>query len=158
MGASTDIRDRLVAIEKLMVYDGEAVNAARYIPENIQPHQLPLFINFPIGAARAQFADTYYKITRTWNLRLWSRKEGDGLRSENEDRILDLADLTYTLFVSRPRLELDGLAATGVYSALLTGDSGMQIRPYPSNEPDHAAFYMIDFSMNITYRSRSVCT
>jgi hypothetical protein len=137
-----------------MQYDGEAVKAADYIPEQIQPHQLPLFINFTGGrATRVHTGDTFYQITRQWNIRLYGRKEGDGLRSENEARMLDLIDLTYDLFVSRPRLELDGEGLTNVVSGLLTGDSDIQTPPYPSGESDDAAFYTVTFSMDVVYRS-----
>jgi len=154
MGISSDIRDRLVAIERLMEYDGEAVKAAEYVPEYIQPHQLPLFVNFTGGrATQVQAADTFYQITRQWNIRLYGRKEGDGLRSENEARMLDLIDLTYDLFVSRPRLELNGRGLTNVVSGLITGDSDIQVQPYPSGESDDAAFYVVTFSMDVVYRS-----
>lgn len=153
MGISQNIRDRFIAIEVLMEYDGNSVKAAKYISEEIQPYQLPLFVNFPIGAARSRFADTFYEIERTWNLRLWGRKEGDGGRAENENRMLDLTDLTYDLFVSRPRMELAGLGLTNVVSLEITGDSGITVRTYPSGSEDHASFYMIDFNAVVTYRS-----
>lgn len=153
MGISRNIRDRLIAIETTMEYDDEAVKAAKYIPEEIQPFQLPLFVNFPTGGARVQYADTFYRITRTWRLSLWGRKEGDGLRAENEERMLDLTDLVYDLFVSRTRLELNGAGLTHVLSGILTGDSGIQLRPYPAHAQDTASFYMVDFSMDVTYRS-----
>jgi len=153
MGISTNIRDRLIAIEKTMVYDGANVKAALYIPENIQPFQLPLFINFPAGGARSQVSDTFYNITRTWNIRLYGRKEGDGGRNENEDRMLDLIDLTYDLFLTRQRLELNGAGLTSVMLCEITGDSGAVLRPYPTGAGDSAMFYVVDFSASITYRS-----
>ena len=94
MGISQDIRDRFIAIEVLMEYDGDNVKAAKYIPEEIQPYQLPLFVNFPAGGSRTRKTDIGFEIERTWNLRLWGRKEGDGGRAENENRMLDLTDLT----------------------------------------------------------------
>lgn len=156
MGISTDIRDRLVAIEVLMEYDSSNVKAAKYVPEEIQPHQLPLWVNPPVGGARSRQADTFYDIVRSWKLQLWSRKEGDGLRSENEDRVLDLIDLAYTLFVSRPRLELSGVGLTNVINFEITSDSGPVVRSFPSGEDDYAKFYMVEFTASIIYRS--VCT
>lgn len=156
MGISIDIRDRLITIEELMKFEGANVKAAKYISEEIQPQQLPLFVNFPVGAARARRGDVFYEITRTWNLRLWSRKEGDGLRSENEDRLLNLIDLVYDLFVSRPRLEVSGVGLTNVVRFEITADSGPTVRPYPSGGQDSASFYMADFTANVVYRS--VCS
>ncbi len=153
MGISINIRDRLIAIERTMLYDSEAVKAAEYIPEAIQPFQLPVFINFPVGAARARRADTFYEIERTWNIRLWGRKEGDGGRAENEERMLDLIDLTYALFLPSPRLELNYTGLTNVVSALLTGDGGIEMRSYPTGETDNARFFAVNFSMRVTYRS-----
>lgn len=154
MGVSTDVRDRLCAIERLMTYSGESVKAAAYVPEFIQPSQLPLFVNFPGGrASRVQVGDTFYQITRQWNLKLYGRKEGDGLRSENEERMMDLIDATYDLFVSRPRLELNGVGVSHVVSGLITGDSDIQTEPYPSNETDDALFYVVTFTMDVVYRS-----
>ena len=154
MGISTDIRDRIVAIEILMEYDSANVKAAKYVPESFQPFQLPLFTNPPVGSARSQRADTFYENARTWRLDLWSRKEGDGLRSENEDRVLDLIDLVYDLFVSRPRLELDGAGLTNVVSFEITNDSGPTVRSFPTGGKNY--FYMVEFTAIIVYRS--ICT
>jgi len=57
MGITTDIRDRLIAIERTMVYGGKNVLAAAYIPEKAQPYQTPIFINIPRTATRVQRAD-----------------------------------------------------------------------------------------------------
>jgi len=156
MGISTNIRDRLVAIEVLMEYNSKNVKAAKYVPEDIQSYQLPLFVNPPVGSARSIKADTFYEIVRNWKIDLWGRKEGDGLRSENEDKMLDLIDLTYALFVSRPRLELSGVGLTNVVSFEITNDSGPTIRSFPTGADDSTAFYMVEFTASITYRS--ICT
>ncbi len=154
MGISTNIRDRLVAIEVLMEFGGENVKAAKYVPENFQPYQLPMFTNPPVGSARSIVADTFYEIVRTWKIDLWSRKEGDGGRVENEDRMLDLIDLTYALFVSRPRLELSGVGLTNVVFFEIINDSGPVVRPFPTGGKNY--FYMAEFTASITYRS--VCS
>jgi len=153
VGITRDIRDRLIAVETLMSFEGSAVNAAAYVPEDIGDFQVPIFINHaPSGARRIQFADTYYKITRTWTLSLWGQKVGDALLSYNEDRMMDLIDLTYALFLPRPRLEVSGQGMSFVEQALLTGDRDIEIRPYPTGADDSAAFYVVDFSMEITYQ------
>ena len=77
MGITTDIRDRLNAVERTMVFNGKAVKAAEYISEGLQPYQTPMFFNFPRTTTRVQVADTFYNITRTWELRLLVIKEGD---------------------------------------------------------------------------------
>jgi hypothetical protein len=87
---------------------------------------------------------------------LYGRKEGDGGRAENEARMLDLIDLTYDLFVSRPRLELNGAGVTNVTGFEITGDSGIIIAPYPTGAEEDASFYVVDFTAIVTYRS--VCT
>lgn len=156
MGITTDIRNRLIAIERLMEYDSENLLAAEFIPEGVQPYQTPLFLNFPKTATRVQIADTFYTITRGWELRLLVRKEGDGFRSENEAMAMDLIDLTYALFLPRPRLEIDGVGLTHVTEAKLTGDSGIPINPYPVASADNMSYYTVLFTMNITYRS--ICT
>jgi len=156
MGVSTNIRDRLIAIEKTMVYDGANVKAALYIPENIQPFQLPLFINFPKGGARSRREDTAFIIERTWTLRLIGRKEGDGGRNENEDRMFDLIDLTYDLFLPRQRLELSGRGLDNIASVSLTGDSGIVLSRYPTGSQDHASFYSVDFNMSVSYWSMCI--
>lgn len=156
MGITRDIHQRIIAIQESMVYDGENLSAAQYVPENIQPFQTPVWINFPISGARAAYADTFYEISRSWRLTLWVRKEGDGLRSENEFMLYDLADLTYETFVSRPRLELNGNGLNNVLSATLSGDAGPNVQPYPSQASDEELYYMIEFQLSIEYRS--VCT
>jgi hypothetical protein len=156
MGVTRNIFERLLVIERLMSYEGNLVDAAEFMPEAIQPHQLPLFTNRPAGTARSRYGDTFYEITRNWTLELWSRKEGDGGRAENEYRIMELSDLVYDLFVSRPRLEYNGRGVTHVRQAMITGDNGYAVRPYPDGETDDARFYVVDFNMAITYRS--VCT
>ncbi|MHC4558861.1 MAG: hypothetical protein ACYS80_16335 [Planctomycetota bacterium] len=156
MGVSRNILERLLLIERLMQWESENVNAAEYVPEDMQPHQLPIFVNFPAGSARARKADTFYEITRNWTLSLIFRKEGDGGRAENEYIAMELSDLVYDLFVSRPRLEYNGLGVTSVLSAPLTGDNGYEIRPYPVGADDSAAFYVVDYNMAITYRSTCI--
>lgn len=153
MGITTDIRDRLIAIERTMVYDGANVLAAEYIPEKAQPYQTPLFINFPRTATRVRRADTFYYITRNWELRLLVQKEGDGLRSGNEDMAMDLIDLTYALFLPKPKLELNDTGVTGLESTELTGDSGIPIDPYPIGGADNTAYYTVNFTMATVYRS-----
>lgn len=157
MGITTDIRDRLIAIERTMVFDSELVKAAAYIPEKTQPYQTPIFLNFIRTATRVQVADTFYNVTLTWELRLLVKKEGDGFRSANEDMAMDLIDLTYALFLPKPRLELNGSSGvTNLTSAQLTGDSGIPIDPYPVGGADNTSYYTILFGMQTVYRS--ICT
>lgn len=154
MGISKNIRDRLIAIERTLVYNSETVKAAEYVPEMIQPGQTPLFVNYPAGPSRTTRSDRGYDVTRTWNLELYCRAAGgDGGRAENENRALDLTDLTYDLFAGRTRLELAGEAGiTGLRTATLTSDV-LEIRPYPAGEGDDAVFYVVTFTLDVEYRS-----
>lgn len=153
MGITANIQARLVAIERTMQYNAEAVNSASYIPEKIQAFQLPLFINFPQPGRRVQFAETFYLITRVWNILLIGKALGDGGRAEDELLMYDLIDEVYDTFLSRPRLELNSLPLTDVISGTLLGDDGAVIQPYPTGADENASYYVVEFQMEITYRS-----
>lgn len=153
MGITKDILDRIQAIERTIVYDSSAVSVAEYIPEDIQPFQLPLFVNVPRPLTRRQTADTMFLLSRTWDLELWYRKEGDRGRAENEYMGYDLIDLTYAAFLTAQRLELSGVGLTGLDSATFTGDGGVSIEPYPRGSADNKSYYLVRFNLITTYRS-----
>jgi len=152
MGITHDIQQRLIAIERTMMYNGEAVKASEYVSEGIQPPQTPLFVNHPVGSAKVEEGSGFYFITRTWELKLYGRKEGDGGRAENEFRMYDLSDLVYALFLTKRRLQLGDNGVDGIVMAQLTGDNGTEIEPYPIGDKQSMDFYVITFNMDITYR------
>jgi hypothetical protein len=153
MGITTNIRDRLVVIETSMTYGGSALDAARYVSEGIQDHQCPLFVNFHSGRATSRKEGSDYQITRNWILKLIVRSTTTGLRSENEFMADDLIDLTYDTFVTHPRLEYLGVGLTDVESAELTGDSDVVIEPYPRDDPATQMYYVVNFGLQVIYRS-----
>lgn len=153
MGITADIQARLVAIERTMLYGGVAVNATDYTSEAIADFQLPLFINRPTNARRVQFSDTGFSITRLWVIQLWGRKDGLGGRAENELLMQELTDLVYILFLSRQRLELNGVGLAHLNSAVLSGNSEVELRPYPDGADSSALHYMVEFQMEIEYES-----
>lgn len=156
MGITYNIQQRLKGIQETIEYNGSALKAAEYIPEGIQAFQLPLFVNFPQSLERAQVADTYYDLTRSWVMRLYGRYEGDGGRAENERRMYDLIDLVYAKFLTSSRLELSGAPLNDVTASQFGGDNGISISPYPLSADESQLYYVVEFTVTVTYRS--ICT
>lgn len=156
MAITTDIRDRLVALERTITVNGETVNASEYISLGIQDFDLPVFVNFPLAATRVRTADTFYAITRNWALVAWGSPAPTVIRpDQTEEWMYDLIDAVYAFFLPRPRLELSGAAMNFVQQAILTGDSGIQVRTYPEGSTGDP-YHTVTFNMAVSYRSDCV--
>lgn len=153
MGFTKDLRDRLVALQRTIEYDGSTLDAASFIPLMIQPHQLPLFVNIPSTTVRTQVGDTFYTLQRDWRMKLWFAKVGERLVSQNEDAAYDLQDVVFDFFVNKQRLQLNGQYLTNLVLFELTGAEGPIIDQYPSGGNETLSYYTISFNATVTYRS-----
>ena len=156
MAITTDIRDRLVALERTITVNGETVNAAEYISLGMQDFDLPVFVNFPLAATRVQTADTFYLITRNWSLVAYISPAPTTIRpDQTEEWIYDFIDAVYAFFLTRPRLEVSGIGLDFVQQAQLTGDGGIRVKTYPEGSTGQP-FNTVTFNMAVSYRSDCV--
>jgi hypothetical protein len=150
MGVTVAIRDRLCAIERLMVYNGAALKASANVPDGLQANQCPIFVNFPRQrTSRAQNKATRYE-TRRWDAKLFVTALGDGLLTANEDMLFDLCDVVSDAFMAVPRLELDHHALDYVVKMEMPGDAGIRAESFPENSTTW--FYTITFNLDVDYR------
>lgn len=153
MAITTDIRDRLVALERLIRVNNQPVYASEYISSGIWGNQLPLFVNFPTSATREHTADTFFLITRLWKLKVYGSESPATIRPDQaEEWMYDIIDATYAFFLTRPLLEIDNRGMNFIQQAMLTGDEGIRIEAYPEGDRS-VNYYTVTFNMAISYRS-----
>ena len=161
MAISRDIRDRLIALERTITVgaapDTITLKAATFVPLGIQPFETPVFVNYPRAATRVRTADTFYTITRIWDLTCFISAAPTVLQpGETEDFILDLIDAVYAFFLTRPRLELDGAALDFVEPSVMSGDTGVSTRNYTLNDASKVSYYVVTFNLPISYQSHCI--
>jgi len=151
MGVSADIRNRLIDIEKTIVFDGATVNAARSTPLAIHDAQLPLFVNNRSGAVSvSRQAAGLTQLTSTWVAKLIVVRASDKIAAQNEADVDDLIDLTIQKFITAPALQLSGLGLDNVVDCQVLGFSDA-IETYPSGSDDGHAYYVVNFNLRIVY-------
>jgi len=153
---TTDIRDRLVALQRSITVNGETMSASEYVSLGIGQFDLPLFVNFPLGSVRVQTAGTFFTITRNWNMRCYGSTAPTKVRpDQTEEWMYDIIDATYAFFLPKQRLELNGAPLDFVELALLTGDSGIQIMTYPQDDQS-VNYYTVTFNLQVSYQSHCI--
>jgi hypothetical protein len=151
---STDIRDRLIALERTITVGDKTLKAATFVPLGIEPFDTPVFVNYPRGATRVLTADTFYTITRVWDLACYIAPAPTLVNiGQTEDFILDLIDAVYAFFLPRPRLELAGAALNFVEQSIISGDAGVSNRNYTLNDASEVSYYIVTFKLPVSYQS-----
>jgi hypothetical protein len=157
MAISTDIRDRLIALERTITVGTETLKAATFVPLGIEPFDTPIFVNYPRAATRVRTADTYFTITRNWDLTCYIVAAPTVVQpGQTEDFCLDLIDAVYTFFLTRQRLELSGAALDFVEQAVLSGDTGVTARNYTLGDTKKVSYYIVTFNMAVSYQSHCI--
>lgn len=154
MAISTDIRDRLIALERTITVGTETLKAATYVPLGIQSFDTPIFVNYPRAATRVPTADTFFVITRTWDLTCYITAAPTVVQpGQTEDFCLDLIDAVYAFFLSKQRLELSGEPLDYLQQALISGDTGVYDRQYTLDDNTKTSYYVVTFNLATTYQS-----
>lgn len=154
MAISRDIRDRLIALERTITVGSKTMKAAASVPLGIQPFQTPVFVNYPRALTRVRTADTFYTLTRVWDLTCFITAAPTVVQpGQTEDFILDLTDAVYAFFLPRPRLELSGAPLNFVQPSILSGDTGVSTRNYTLDDTSKVSYNIVTFNLPVSYQS-----
>jgi hypothetical protein len=157
MAISTDIRDRYIALEKTITVGTRTLKAATYVPLGIESFETPIFVNYPRTATRVRTADTYFTITRLWDLTCYITAAPTVVQpGQTEDFCLDLIDAVYAFFLPRQRLELNGEPLDFIEQAVLSGDTGVTNRNYTLGDAAKVSYYIVTFNMAVSYQSHCI--
>jgi hypothetical protein len=139
----TQIKTRIAQLQETIT----GVRAYTEAPSSLPDADLPIFLNFIVAATYAQTADTQGEETRTFLMRLYVTRKGQGIDGEAEAKVTEYFALVRDLFNAHPRLGngTAGSALNFIRKAEYAGDSGVMVLPFAGEE-----FLGAEFRLNVT--------
>ena len=151
-GNVDEVMAKLAVIEREIIdpVSHNALVAYENVPYTISNADMPLFVNFVGALTNSEMIGSdesarTYNDTRNYVLTLYHSPFGAGVEGEKMGLLTPFFALVYDTFAKYPHLKMMG----GVLDSMLTGDSGMTIVNFASQQ-----YYGVRFTLQVTSKAR----
>lgn len=146
-----DTKKRIISIMENVTVSGVALTVAPAVPSAVQRFEGYVLYTYLSANVRTRPTADLTNGVMTWLLTIIGSEAGLGLRNDNEDNLLRVADALEQKFLNAPRLENEARQPLVGITATNLGTGGMVApSPYPTAQ-DSNQYYVYSVPMEVQF-------
>lgn len=144
------IKQAIINVLEGVTVSGQKLTIANSVPAGVQSFEGYVMYTYLNAQTLTKRGAPLYDFSMTWLVTIIGKRVGTGLRNNNENDLMDVADAVETAFLQSPRLLTDAGGIANNVLSLSIGQGGVVApSPYPTGQSQEE-YYAYSFPLEVT--------